>query len=115
MRCWLLLVHGRSAECVCPFVWGASALLLLLWFAVCQTCLILLGGFVFFPPAIPLPTETLLKNVGGIIVALVGVVVYSQLKIAESSPTSQPDWVRRHVARLVPQLGREAVRDRGGG
>ena len=69
-------------------MWCAALLCVAAW----QTCLILLGGFLFFPPAIPPPTSQLLKNVGGIVVALVGVVVYSQLKIAESSPTSQPDW-----------------------
>ena len=46
----------------------------------------------FFPPSPPPPTSALLKNIGGIIIALIGVVVYSQLKIAESSPTTQPDW-----------------------
>jgi len=57
-----------------------------------KTCFILLSGFLFFPPPIPPPTTALLKNIGGILVALFGVVVYSQLKIAESNPTKQSDW-----------------------
>ena len=46
----------------------------------------------FFPPSAPVPPAALLKNVGGIVVALLGVVVYSQLKIAEGSPSKQADW-----------------------
>ena len=49
-----------------------------------KTCLILLGGFLLFPlPA----THMLLKNILGIAVALLGVVVYGDVKVkAEQNP-----------------------------
>ena len=57
-----------------------------------KTCLILLGGFLFFPPSPPPTSSQLLKNLCGIAVALVGVVFYSQLKIAEGNPAAPADW-----------------------
>ena len=57
-----------------------------------KTCLILLGGFLFFPPNPPPSSGQLAKNLVGIAVALVGVVFYSQLKIAEANPSAQGDW-----------------------
>jgi solute carrier family 35 protein E3 len=43
-----------------------------------KTCLILLLGFILFP--ISMPTETFIKNVGGIVIAVAGVVAYGHYK-----------------------------------
>jgi solute carrier family 35 protein E3 len=43
-----------------------------------KTCLILLLGFILFP--INMPSSTFLKNIGGIVVAVVGVVAYGHFK-----------------------------------
>jgi len=72
-----------------------------------KTCLILLGGFVLFP--LP-PTNLLLKNIVGIVLALAGVVIYGEVKMkADRVPRGQdfydyfcPTWLTRALDEDAP-------------
>ena len=83
-----------------------------------QTCLILLGGFLFFPPPVPPPFSSLVKNLVGIAVALCGVIVYSHLKIAEGSSSReqqpQQDWCDALLPALCLRWMGEGQRGAGG-
>jgi len=65
-----------------------------------KTCLILIGGFIFFP--IPMDTIGMLKNLMGTVVALVGVVVYGHLNMKREP--AELDWCDKFLPASVREL-----------
>jgi len=57
-----------------------------------KTCLVLTGGFIMYPVN---DSRQLMKNLVGIAIAMIGVIVYSEVKMKESKTPKQPDTYDR--------------------